>query len=146
MPLSMIDGNCYLTLAHYWQDGQVGGWDQTYDPMITDTRLSAHDYCLPTKFRSNSEVVESLLRSVPYPHYLVLQVPIAVVVIGSYFIASSFFGVYSMAVDTLFLCFLEDLERNDGTPSRPYFMSKGLQRVFGRMQKFNEGNRLEQEY
>jgi choline transporter-like protein 2/4/5 len=69
-----------------------------------------------------------------------------VVVIGSYFIASSFFGVYSMAVDTLFLCFLEDLERNDGTPSRPYFMSKGLQRVFGRMQKFNEGNRLEQEY
>jgi choline transporter-like protein 2/4/5 len=29
-----------------------------------------------------------------------------------------------MAVDTLFLCFLEDLERNDGTPERPYYMSK----------------------
>ncbi len=37
---------------------------------------------------------------------------------------SCFFGVYSMAVDTLFLCFLEDLERNDGTPERPYYMSK----------------------
>ena len=38
--------------------------------------------------------------------------------------SSAFFGVYSMAVDTLFLCFLEDLERNDGTPEKPYFMSK----------------------
>ena len=41
-----------------------------------------------------------------------------------------------MAVDTLFLCFLEDMERNDGTPSRPYFMSKGLQKIVGKMQKF----------
>ena len=37
---------------------------------------------------------------------------------------SAFFGVYSMAVDTLFLCFLEDLERNDGSLEKPYFMSK----------------------
>ena len=29
------------------------------------------------------------------------------IVIGTYFITSSFFGVYEMAVDTLFLCFLE---------------------------------------
>lgn len=64
--------------------------------------------------------------------------PIVIIVIGSYFIASSFFGVYAMAVDTLFLCFLEDLERNDGTPSRPYFMSRGLQKVIGKMQKFQD--------
>ena len=60
------------------------------------------------------------------------------IVIGSYFIASSFFGVYEMAVDTLFLCFLEDLERNDGTPERPFFMSKGLRRVVGSMQQFRD--------
>ncbi len=47
MPLSVLDGNCYLTLAHYWQGGQAGGWDWTYDPMITDTRLSMHGYRLP---------------------------------------------------------------------------------------------------
>jgi choline transporter-like protein 2/4/5 len=42
-----------------------------------------------------------------------------------------------MAVDTLFLCFLEDMERNDGTPEKPYFMSRGLQKIVGKMQKFN---------
>lgn len=52
-----------------------------------------------------------------------------------------------MAVDTLFLCFLEDMERNDGTPEKPYFMSRGLQKIVGKMQKFNvekEEHRLEQ--
>lgn len=33
------------------------------------------------------------------------MVPVAIVAIGSYLIATVFFGVYSMAVDTLFLCF-----------------------------------------
>ena len=46
--------------------------------------------------------------------------------IGAYIIALGFFNVYEMAVSTVFLCFLEDLERNDGTPEKPYFMSKSL--------------------
>ena len=40
-----------------------------------------------------------------------------------------------MAVDTLFLCFLEDLERNDGTPEKPYYMSKSLRKILGKMEK-----------
>lgn len=32
-------------------------------------------------------------------------VPVIIVMIGTYLIATVFFGVYSMAVDTLFLCF-----------------------------------------
>jgi hypothetical protein len=32
-------------------------------------------------------------------------VPILVIGFGTYFIANIFFGVYAMAVDTLFLCF-----------------------------------------
>lgn len=32
-------------------------------------------------------------------------VPITITGIGTFFIASVFFGVYSVAVDTLFLCF-----------------------------------------
>ena len=67
-----------------------------------------------------------------------LFTPIVVIVIGSWFIAHSFFGTYAMAVDTIFLCFLEDMERNDGTPARPYYMSRGLQKVVGKMQKFND--------
>lgn len=30
-----------------------------------------------------------------------------------------------MAIDTIFLCFCEDSDRNDGI-NKPYFMSKGL--------------------
>ena len=48
---------------------------------------------------------------------------------------SSFFGVYAMAVDTLFLCFLEDLERNDGSQQRPYYMSSGLKKILGKMEE-----------
>ncbi|XP_022611303.1 choline transporter-like protein 2 isoform X3 [Seriola dumerili] len=53
-------------------------------------------------------------------------VPILTLVVGSYLIAHGFFSVYAMCVDTLFLCFLEDLERNDGSAERPYFMSQNL--------------------
>ena len=40
-----------------------------------------------------------------------------------------------MAVDTLFLCFLEDLERNDGSQQRPFYMSKSLKKILGKMEK-----------
>jgi len=67
--------------------------------------------------------------------------PVACIVVGSYFIASSFFGVYGMAVDTLFLCFLEDLERNDGSVERPYLMSTRLRKILGKMQQTAEESR-----
>uniref|UniRef100_A0A8C6YB35 Choline transporter-like protein n=1 Tax=Naja naja TaxID=35670 RepID=A0A8C6YB35_NAJNA len=56
-------------------------------------------------------------------------VPILTVMVGSYLIAHGFFSVYAMCVDTLFLCFCEDLERNDGTPERPYYMSSALSEI-----------------
>jgi len=80
--------------------------------------------------------ITSIKDEIPSLNYF--QAPIVVILIGSYFIADAFFDVYEMAVDTLFLCFLEDLERNDGTPERPYFMSKGLQKVVGKMQQFHD--------
>ncbi|BET01188.1 Plasma-membrane choline transporter [Nesidiocoris tenuis] len=59
-------------------------------------------------------------------------VPLVVIAVGAYIIASIFFGVYSMAVDTLFLCFLEDCERNDGSVEKPYFMSVNLMKILGK--------------
>ncbi|XP_043388965.1 choline transporter-like protein 2 isoform X2 [Chelonia mydas] len=56
-------------------------------------------------------------------------VPILTVIVGSYLIAHGFFSVYAMCVDTLFLCFCEDLERNDGSPERPYYMSPELSEI-----------------
>jgi len=64
-----------------------------------------------------------------------IAIPIAVICIGSYVIASFFFNVYSMAVDTLFLCFLEDCEMNDGSAQKPYRMSKNLMKILGKKNK-----------
>ncbi|XP_051043258.1 choline transporter-like protein 4 [Phodopus roborovskii] len=58
--------------------------------------------------------------------------PIMTSVMGAYVIASGFFNVFGMCVDTLFLCFLEDLERNDGSQERPYYMPKALLRILGK--------------
>ncbi|GLH00597.1 CTL-like protein 2, partial [Gryllus bimaculatus] len=77
-----------------------------------------------------------------YAYYLV---PIFIVAISTYFVACVFFSVYAMAIDTIFLCFLEDLERNDGSPARPYYMSKKLLEILGKkndnyMERMNDGN------
>uniref|UniRef100_A0A4W4GM31 Choline transporter-like protein n=1 Tax=Electrophorus electricus TaxID=8005 RepID=A0A4W4GM31_ELEEL len=57
------------------------------------------------------------------------------VVFGAYLIAHGFFSVYNMCVDTLFLCFLEDLERNDGSAEKPYYMSKSLMKILNKKNK-----------
>jgi hypothetical protein len=37
-----------------------------------------------------------------------------------------------MAVDTLFVCFAEDKDRNDGSPAKPFHMSDNLARFMDR--------------
>ncbi|KAH1020841.1 hypothetical protein HUJ04_010436 [Dendroctonus ponderosae] len=60
--------------------------------------------------------------------------PVVAIIIATYLIATLFFNVYSMAVDTLFLCFLEDSEKNNGK-DRPYYMSRNLMRILGKRNK-----------
>lgn len=38
----------------------------------------------------------------------------------------SIFEVLKSAVETIFICAIEDYERNDGTEARPYYMSEKL--------------------
>nr|CAB3266288.1 choline transporter-like protein 5 [Phallusia mammillata] len=61
--------------------------------------------------------------------------PIIIIGVSAYFVAAGFFNTFGMAVDTIFLCFLEDLERNDGSEQKPYYMSKGLMKVLGKKNK-----------
>uniref|UniRef100_A0AAX7TNT3 Choline transporter-like protein n=1 Tax=Astatotilapia calliptera TaxID=8154 RepID=A0AAX7TNT3_ASTCA len=80
-------------------------------------------------------------RKIPFfqeevPSLNYIWVPLLTVIFGSYMIAHGFFNVYAMCVDTLFLCFCEDLERNDGSSSRPYYMSPGLHKI---LRKGEEG-------
>uniref|UniRef100_A0A3B4B8P7 Choline transporter-like protein n=1 Tax=Periophthalmus magnuspinnatus TaxID=409849 RepID=A0A3B4B8P7_9GOBI len=56
-------------------------------------------------------------------------VPILTVVVGSYLIAHGFFSVYAMC---------EDLERNDGSSDRPYFMSLELHEILSKTVKAEE--------
>ncbi|XP_037544765.1 choline transporter-like protein 2 [Nematolebias whitei] len=77
--------------------------------------------------------VKAFQDTAPNLHYY--WVPILTVVIGSYLIANGFFSVYSMCVDTLFLCFLEDLERNDGSEEKPYLMSEDLRKILNKKNK-----------
>uniref|UniRef100_A0A673CY49 Choline transporter-like protein n=1 Tax=Sphaeramia orbicularis TaxID=375764 RepID=A0A673CY49_9TELE len=77
--------------------------------------------------------VRAFENTAPSLHYY--WVPILTVVIGSYLIAHGFFSVYAMCVDTLFLCFLEDLERNDGSAERPYLMPESLRKILNKKNK-----------
>ncbi|XP_071496437.1 choline transporter-like protein 2, partial [Diadema antillarum] len=52
-------------------------------------------------------------------------VPIALAALFAFSISHVFLLVYEMAIDTLFLCFCEDCERNDGI-NKPYYMSRDL--------------------
>ncbi|XP_068996061.1 choline transporter-like protein 5-A [Embiotoca jacksoni] len=76
-----------------------------------------------------SQKIPVIQEEVPTLHFQ--WVPLLTVVIGAYLIAHSFFSVYAMCVDTLFLCFCDDLERNDGSSHKPYLMSPELHTVIG---------------
>ncbi|KAI4460146.1 choline transporter-like (slc family 44) [Holotrichia oblita] len=82
-----------------------------------------------------SATVYSIVAYVSQTEITYIFVPVVFVAVCAYFICTVFFMVYTMAIDTLFLCFLEDCERNDGSPEKPYFMSKGLMQVLNKKNK-----------
>ncbi|KAG1668932.1 CTL-like protein 1 [Nymphon striatum] len=53
-------------------------------------------------------------------------VPIFVVVLFAFLIAHCVLSVYEMVIDTMFLCFCEDYDKNDGTASKPYYAPPSL--------------------
>ena len=50
-------------------------------------------------------------------------------------ISSAFLGVFHLAIDTIFMCFLEDCDVNDGSIERPYYMSDNLKRIVHKSNK-----------
>ena len=55
--------------------------------------------------------------------------PTVLITLAAYLISSCFFSVYEMAIDTLFLCFLQDSEINDGSREKPFYMSKLVRKI-----------------
>lgn len=61
-----------------------------------------------------------------YDQLILRWVPIVVIVLITYLITSLFFSVYDMAIKTIFVCFLQDLDENDGSIQHPYVMNNEL--------------------
>ncbi|XP_021552703.1 choline transporter-like protein 4 isoform X2 [Neomonachus schauinslandi] len=85
--------------------------------------------------------IQGLGRDFENPSLNYYWLPIMISILGAYVIASGFFSVFGMCVDTLFLCFLEDLERNDGSLDRPYYMPKSLLKILGRKNEAFPGDK-----
>lgn len=54
-----------------------------------------------------------------------MWVPLSLVALFAALVSHCFLTVYEMVIDTIFICFCEDCELNDGI-SKPYYMSKDL--------------------
>ena len=57
-------------------------------------------------------------------------VPLLLIIIGTYIIVTCFFSVYSMAVDTLFLCAIQDIKLQENNKDHELVMSRGLKKIF----------------
>jgi Plasma-membrane choline transporter len=60
------------------------------------------------------------------PEITFWAIPVLVICLISFFVAQAFMTVYDMAIDTILLSFCEDVEVNDGSKERPYFMPDSL--------------------
>lgn len=56
--------------------------------------------------------------------FQVWAVPLLLVAFFAYLVAHSFLSVFETVLDALFLCFAVDLETNDGSSEKPYFMDE----------------------
>ncbi|KAK2491362.1 hypothetical protein MC885_012854 [Smutsia gigantea] len=66
--------------------------------------------------------------------FIIVFTRLQTVIIGAYLVAHGFFSVYAMCIDTIFICFCEDLERNDGSTEKPYFIAPTLHGILNKKQ------------
>lgn len=62
-------------------------------------------------------------------------VPLILIFVISYIIASYFMSLYDSTIKTILLCFCEDSQRNDGSAAKPYFMSDNLKQFLNESSK-----------
>ncbi|XP_055484285.1 choline transporter-like protein 3 isoform X1 [Psammomys obesus] len=67
----------------------------------------------------------------------VWAIPLLLVAFFAYLVAHSFLSVFETVLDILFLCFAVDLETNDGSSEKPYFMGPEFLSFVKRTNNFN---------
>ncbi|CAG9766256.1 unnamed protein product [Ceutorhynchus assimilis] len=129
--LEILSRNAYIITAIYghsfWKSGKRAFTILSANPLRVTAINSVGDFVL---FLSKVLIVACSVTVGCY--YLKNQeniqhvwVPLVLVGLFSYFISHCFMSVYEMTIDTIFICFCEDCELNDGI-SKPYYMSRDL--------------------
>ncbi|XP_019523742.1 PREDICTED: choline transporter-like protein 3 isoform X2 [Hipposideros armiger] len=83
-----------------------------------------------------------------FNYHRVLQVwaiPLLLVAFFAYLVAHSFLSVFETVLDSLFVCFAVDLETNDGSSEKPYFMDQEFLSFVKRMNKLNNARAQREE-
>uniref|UniRef100_A0A5F8GXG6 Choline transporter-like protein n=1 Tax=Monodelphis domestica TaxID=13616 RepID=A0A5F8GXG6_MONDO len=65
----------------------------------------------------------------------VWAIPLLLVAFFAYLVAHNFLSAFETVLDTLFLCYVIDMETNDGSPEKPYFMDQELMSFVNRSSK-----------
>lgn len=68
------------------------------------------------------------------PEVKLIFIPMLIAIVFAFLIAHCFVSVFEMTVDTIFICFCEDCEENDGV-SKPYYMSESLMKIMTEMKE-----------
>ncbi|XP_040482939.1 choline transporter-like protein 3 isoform X2 [Ursus maritimus] len=67
----------------------------------------------------------------------VWAIPLLLAAFFAYLVAHSFLSVFETVLDALFLCFAVDLETNDGSSEKPYFMDQEFLSFIKRINRVN---------
>uniref|UniRef100_A0A673KHZ2 Choline transporter-like protein n=1 Tax=Sinocyclocheilus rhinocerous TaxID=307959 RepID=A0A673KHZ2_9TELE len=140
--IKFMNRNAYIMISIYGKNFCASARDAFFLLMRNVMRVAVLDKVTDFllflgKLLISGSVGESTFSSVAYkvPSLNYYWVPLLTVIFGSYMIAHGFFNVYAMCVDTLFLCFLLDLEKNDGSATRPYYMGSSLRAILNKKNK-----------
>ncbi|XP_048352178.1 choline transporter-like protein 3 isoform X1 [Sphaerodactylus townsendi] len=68
-------------------------------------------------------------------------IPLLLVALFAYLVAHSFLSIFETIIEALFLCFAIDIETNDGSQEKPYFMDHELMNFVYQRTKLTEENK-----
>lgn len=85
-------------------------------------------------FFTNKIPLEVFKSLTPELNYYV--VPLVIVILATYVVTKICFDVFAIGIDTVLMCILIDLDLNDGSPQKPYFMSKELHNLVGKRKNY----------
>jgi hypothetical protein len=58
-----------------------------------------------------------------------IYVPLTIIGLVALMVSFAFLSIYDVGIDTIFVCFLEDIEKNDGSLLKPYYVPESIQHI-----------------